>query len=497
MDWNWLISPIAGSIIGYGTNYVAIKMLFRPHTPKYIGKFRIPFTPGLIPKEKSVLAKEIGKTVEQHLLGEDVLIETLTSFKAKEAFLRLINTIPSTMEASEYTINEWIYTRLGVDMEQNIGTLTDQFVVETLNALQSKETMDVIIPYIVDGIANLIDKNISNIISHEDTVDTLTQLGTNLAQSETVQDNIKQYLQQVEDKILETNTPLYDTIPPEYIEYIYNIVQENAPYIGESIINAVSEGESAEKIKVAIKKWAEENFNPMVLMFVKVDKIYEGIITLAKTALNDEKISDDFGRFMCQMIEGLLKQPPSFYIKDKDSIPNYKTKLINILQQNINKTNINSIIQTINDELLNSENRQELITSSYIKEHINNWLNLSWDRYINSETIFVLSKQILSQLIQFIGNNPIANLSMLIPSTITEQIGEGLFHYYTQVINSNSKVIAEIMDISKLVESKINEFSSQEAEDIIISVVNNQLKAITWLGALLGFIIGIIPNLIK
>ena len=79
MQWNWLISPLAGSIIGYGTNYLAIKMLFKPHNTKYIGKMKVPFTPGLIPKEKGTLARQIGETVEEHLLNEDVLVETLTS----------------------------------------------------------------------------------------------------------------------------------------------------------------------------------------------------------------------------------------------------------------------------------------------------------------------------------------------------------------------------------------------------------------------------------
>lgn len=41
-----------GAIIGGFTNHLAIKMLFRPHRPIYIGKFQVPFTPGLIPKRR-------------------------------------------------------------------------------------------------------------------------------------------------------------------------------------------------------------------------------------------------------------------------------------------------------------------------------------------------------------------------------------------------------------------------------------------------------------
>ena len=43
-------------------------MLFRPHRPIYIGKFQVPFTPGLIPKRRDELAVQLGKMVVEHLL---------------------------------------------------------------------------------------------------------------------------------------------------------------------------------------------------------------------------------------------------------------------------------------------------------------------------------------------------------------------------------------------------------------------------------------------
>lgn len=66
----WLILSMAlvGAVIGGITNYLAIKMLFKPHRAIYIGKWRLPFTPGLIPKRRNDLARSLGKTVVDHLL---------------------------------------------------------------------------------------------------------------------------------------------------------------------------------------------------------------------------------------------------------------------------------------------------------------------------------------------------------------------------------------------------------------------------------------------
>ncbi|TAA70593.1 DUF445 family protein [Planococcus salinarum] len=57
-----------GALIGGVTNHIAIKMLFWPYEAKYIGNFRIPFTPGLIPKRRDELSTQLGRTVVEHLL---------------------------------------------------------------------------------------------------------------------------------------------------------------------------------------------------------------------------------------------------------------------------------------------------------------------------------------------------------------------------------------------------------------------------------------------
>ena len=72
MSIDFFIGPIVGAVIGYITNGIAIKMLFRPIKPIKIGKFILPFTPGIIPKEKDRLAKTVGQVVSRELLNEEV-----------------------------------------------------------------------------------------------------------------------------------------------------------------------------------------------------------------------------------------------------------------------------------------------------------------------------------------------------------------------------------------------------------------------------------------
>jgi uncharacterized membrane protein YheB (UPF0754 family) len=66
--WTLLIPPIAGGIIGYFTNDLAINMLFRPYKAIYIGKRKLPFTPGLIPSNQERLAQKVSDTIMGSLL---------------------------------------------------------------------------------------------------------------------------------------------------------------------------------------------------------------------------------------------------------------------------------------------------------------------------------------------------------------------------------------------------------------------------------------------
>lgn len=71
--WLYITPPVAGGIIGYFTNDIAIKMLFRPYRAYYLFGRKLPFTPGLIPANQERLAKKISDTIMGSLLTPEAL----------------------------------------------------------------------------------------------------------------------------------------------------------------------------------------------------------------------------------------------------------------------------------------------------------------------------------------------------------------------------------------------------------------------------------------
>lgn len=74
-----LAAPLIGGLIGYITNDIAVKMLFRPRSAVYIGHFHVPFTPGLIPRQRERIAASLGAVVANQLMNRDTIAAAVTS----------------------------------------------------------------------------------------------------------------------------------------------------------------------------------------------------------------------------------------------------------------------------------------------------------------------------------------------------------------------------------------------------------------------------------
>jgi len=99
-----LSGPIIGAFIGYVTNYIAVKMLFHPYEPVYFMGYKLPFTPGVIPKRKADMASAVGKTIKEQLLREEEIRKILLTPGTKQMI----------MDGICSKADEWMHTDLAM-----------------------------------------------------------------------------------------------------------------------------------------------------------------------------------------------------------------------------------------------------------------------------------------------------------------------------------------------------------------------------------------------
>ncbi|HEU5140805.1 MAG TPA: DUF445 family protein [Bacillales bacterium] len=105
---------VIGALIGGVTNSLAIKMLFRPYHPIYIGRWRLPLTPGLIPKRREDLAEQLGKTVMEHLLTPESIQRKLHDADFQEEVLQWAKKQAREVLESEESLQELMERQFGV-----------------------------------------------------------------------------------------------------------------------------------------------------------------------------------------------------------------------------------------------------------------------------------------------------------------------------------------------------------------------------------------------
>lgn len=108
MDLSYIIAPLLGGVIGYITNDIAIRMLFRPHTAKYVFGIHIPFTPGIIPKEKGRIAEAVGGVISENLMNKEVLERYLLSEDMIEKVRSAVEEFIATQQRNNETVVQFL-----------------------------------------------------------------------------------------------------------------------------------------------------------------------------------------------------------------------------------------------------------------------------------------------------------------------------------------------------------------------------------------------------
>ncbi|MCL2362007.1 MAG: DUF445 family protein [Defluviitaleaceae bacterium] len=133
--FQFLLPPILGGIIALSTNWIAIKMLFRPHKEMRIFGLRLPFTPGLIPRERGRLGRKLGEAISKHLLTPDILASKLAD--------------PATWPLPDCTIGELL---------ESWGQSDPAAYIAQVISTPAKKAIDIFLPKAIEGLFHFPEK---------------------------------------------------------------------------------------------------------------------------------------------------------------------------------------------------------------------------------------------------------------------------------------------------------------------------------------------------
>lgn len=143
-----LLLAVVGAVIGYTTNVIAIKLLFRPLVPVKILGFKIQ---GVIPKRRDEIAKSIGETVEEELLSVDEIMDQLIEGTDKKDILEMFKTkiiammegkLPSFLSAFSGTITKYIEELIDNKGEALLDEITEELVHKATSSISISKMIE-------------------------------------------------------------------------------------------------------------------------------------------------------------------------------------------------------------------------------------------------------------------------------------------------------------------------------------------------------------------
>ena len=492
----YIIGALIGAVIGYITNWLAIKMLFRPREAKYIFGMKLPFTPGLIPKEKSRIANKVGETVGTHLLNSDSLSKTLKDDKIKSKFNEVAKEKINQVINSNSTLEESLKNTLGENYYALKGNMINNIAKTILESIQEEEFKNKLKFYIVDSIKERLNKNPEKIIDFINS-NKFREVIIKTLEEEKTRDIIgKALLKEV--KTLEKEDLTIEEVIPENIKpYIEEYVKSQKDTLVDIIKNLLRDDEVSYKIKSAIN----DNIPSIVSMFLSGDVIYGKLVSLVDKSLSEEENKEYICDAALAFVHESMKKKVSDVINNvgEEKLEVISDALGDKISKKLNtEENIDSIISKLNCKISSFNSYEEII-----KVLFNDYENILIDNIDSMISQIVNNNQLsgeISKIIEKVFDKFLQNSLNDIcynKQNLENSIMSILDNLYNDFVENKSAKVLEIVDISSIVEEQINAFEVDYAEEIIIGIANKELKAITWLGALLGGILGILSPLLS
>lgn len=154
METTYFIAPLLGGLIGYITNDIAIRMLFRPHKAKYLFGIHIPFTPGIIPKEKGRFAEAIGGVISENLMNNEVLEKYLLSDEMIGKVRSAVEEFISIQQQNQESVARFLGHYLSKDEIDSIAQNINQSITkQTYEKLADSSVGDKVAHIAIDHVA--------------------------------------------------------------------------------------------------------------------------------------------------------------------------------------------------------------------------------------------------------------------------------------------------------------------------------------------------------
>ncbi|ADH85139.1 DUF445 family protein [Desulfurivibrio alkaliphilus] len=518
----YLSLPLVGALIGYLTNHIAIRMLFRPLRPWHLAGRRLPLTPGVIPAARHRLAANIGKMVGEHLLtpqdirralGQDdfqhnlrLLIQTQTEAIMQTPFGPVESLVPAAFRS---------YFRVGVKV------VRWRFLKQLHQHLQSPEFAATLTAVSEEHFNEVMQRRLDQVLPEEQRQELVNAVSEQLHQAMAApafQQGVADYLNRQFVQLLADGRSLAELLPAPLLNALLERLEQQAPRLLEHLAELLARPEAQEKVATGLGEALHQfsrSLGPMgaVLGNLITPETVAGKIRswLGRKGENaghwllDEEARRQLAAAMRREAEKFCHRPLGELLADipPAQLDQARRELAQALGRLLARPETATLLNGVLHEALNAH--RELPLASLLQNFWGEDAAERGQRFGQQELLRLLrsrrTKRMLDRLLIDLTETrllaqPLGRPADLLPREIKTGINDYLQEQINLLLEREVPQLIDALNIREIVTRKVDRLDLLQLEGLLLSIMQDQFKYINFFGALIGFLIGLFNLLI-
>jgi len=514
----YLIPPLLGAFIGYVTNYIAIRMLFRPLRPWRIFGVRVPLTPGIIPAKRFELAEKMGEMVGTHLLTSEDVGRVLE----KESFRRELRGVV-TEKLGAFLDRELgpVISLVPADYQARFRDLVDllrwKLAKSIFDYLESAEFEDRFREFLRRKGNELLARDLESFLTperYQRLRDHLDDRFSAFLHSEGVARAVGSFVDEKIEQWLASDRSLREILPADLVEVLLAQLEREIPPLLEKFGGMMYDPEFRSRL---VKKGKEgiEGFldslgglSGLLAGFINMEKIYARIPEFLDRAgdeiarwLREEKTQAQVAQLLRERVDGLLDRPLRSYV---EKVPYEKVAGVRrfVRQRTVEMVQSRRAAETAlalaerGIDHLKDRSFAALLEKALPEGGVERARELLANRVLDLLRA-PAAREALERLLQtkaeeWLFRRPLGKLSARLPADVREELEEGLCRQLAELLKREVPPLVETLNVRRMVEEKVNSLDILKVEGLLLGIMQEQFKYINLFGALLGFFIGLV-----
>ncbi|MFP3983438.1 MAG: DUF445 domain-containing protein [Desulfurivibrionaceae bacterium] len=517
----YLGPPVLGAFIGYMTNYVAIRMLFRPLRPWKVLGLKLPLTPGVIPAKRKQLAANIGEMVGEHLLTSEDVSRALQNKEFQEELGRLIDTkLENLLTRDLGSINEIIPEDLRIIYRANIRVLRLRLLSRLHAYLDSEDFAAMIDRLVTENSSRLFARQLDDAFpaeKREDFFNIFEELMSHLLASPVIQEITADIIKRETKTFLESRKSIADFVSRDLLTAILDRLEEEASPLLARLAELLKKPGIQKKISESIAGAAghfTSSFGPLGSMLGSVltpetirKKITSFLEEKGETIgswLESEEVREETARIIREKAEEFCNKPLIDYLENlnQEKIDDFIQEISGHIAGGLARPGIAEELTNFLRQALTSQEKkqvgeiaEDMLGAEGVADYQTRTTRAIVSAMRSSEAKGIADRVLVDVLEKKLLKKPIGPLNNLIPNKLRLSLRDYIIKWSSVILTQEVPNLIDSLNIRKIVSRKVDSLDLLKLEGLLMSIMQEQFKYINLFGGILGLIIGLL-NLI-